>query len=263
MSGDDGAGSAARRGVGSPGDRSDDGPPNRRGDDGPGVGRVDAVVLAGGRGERLGGGKPAVVVAGAALLDHALDAARAATTGGGRTVVVGPPDVTRPGTLRAQEDPPFGGPVAGLAAGLAALDGAPGDPGDPRQAAATSGPAGPADDARATGWVLVLACDVPRAARAVPLLLAAARDAAPSTDGVHLVRDGRAQWLVGLYRAAALRAALGAVGTPATRPGEALHGLPVRRLAARLALAAVPDPDGVSDDVDTWDDVRRLGGTTP
>ena len=193
----------------------------------------DAVVLAGGRASRLGGvPKPTVVVDGATLLHHALDASRDAVA----TVVVGPEPHHPTGTrdvLRTREDPPFGGPVAGLDAGLRALarDARPGRP---------------------APWVLVLAVDVPRARDAVPRLRrAVAQDAAP--DGAHLVRDGRAQWLVGLYRHDALRHALDALAGP-----DGLHGVPVRRLVSRLACAEVDDPDGASADVDTWDDVRRL-----
>lgn len=195
----------------------------------------DAVVLAGGRAERLGTPKPGVVVGGRPLLEHAL----AATAGAARTVVVGPDELADPARYAlTREDPPFGGPVAGIAAGLGALPG-PDDGGAP--------------------WVLVLACDVPRAAEAVPALLAAARHRTHEV-AVHGVRDGRDQWLVGLYERAALQGALGAL--------PAVHGASVRRLVAGLPALAVPDEDGATDDVDTWEDAReqdrRLGaGAAP
>lgn len=202
--------------------------------------RFDAVVLAGGRASRLGGvPKPTLVVEGATLLDHAL----AACTDAARTVVVGPeptPASARvapaavPDVVHAREEPPYGGPVAGIDAGLRALERG--------RAAGTPPP-----------WVLVLAVDVPRAGTAVPLLRAALADAEDAPDGAHLVRDGRDQWLVGLYRHAALRAAL-----DATAGDGGLHGASVRRLMTHLACVAVPDTDGLSVDVDTWDDVRRL-----
>lgn len=199
--------------------------------------RHDAVILAGGRATRLGGvPKPTVVLDGATLLDHALAAARDAR----RTVVVGPDPVVPPGreVLVAREDPPFGGPVAGLDAGMRALDRA-------------SGP-GPGPDA--PPWVLVLAVDVPRAGAAVPLLRAAVAGAGGGgADGAYLVRDGQAQWLVGLYRRDALRRALDGL---AQAGGAA--GVPVRRLVANLSCVEVPDDDAVSADVDTWDDLRRL-----
>ena len=119
------------------------------GGDDPTAGPFDAVVLAGGAGRRLGGAdKPWVVVAGLPLVDHVLEAVRSARC----VVLVARPELARAGVLMTLEDPPGGGPVAGLAAGLAVLD---------HEA--------PADD----GLVVVLACDVPAAGRALPTLLAA------------------------------------------------------------------------------------------
>ena len=78
--------------------------------------RHDAIVLAGGTGRRLGGVlKPQVTVRGRRLLDHVLDATAQAR----RVVVVAPETVPVPdGVVRTLEDPPHGGPVAGIAAGL-------------------------------------------------------------------------------------------------------------------------------------------------
>ncbi len=191
------------------------------------AGSFDAVVLAGGRGQRLGGvSKPEVLVAGRTLLDRALDA----TGDARRTVVVGPPHLARPGVPAVLEDPPSGGPVAGIDAGLAGLEGG---------------------DRRGEAPVLVLACDVPRAAGAVPILLAALR-ADAEADGAHLVRGGRPQ-LVAVHRPWALRAALDGL-----TPHGGVHGASVRRLLEGLHMVAVPDPDDLAADADTWDDVARL-----
>ncbi|MFF2620829.1 molybdenum cofactor guanylyltransferase [Oerskovia jenensis] len=187
----------------------------------------DAVVLAGGRARRLGTSKPQLVVAGARLLDHVLTATRDARA----TVVVGPDDLASDAYVLTREDPPFGGPVAGTAAGLAALpDGA-------------------------APWVLLLACDVPQAAEAVPLLVrAAAAGTADRVDGVHLAHDGRDQWLVGLYRREALDDAVARLeGDPAQ---GGLTGAPVRRLVSGMQLTRVEDVDGLSTDVDTWQDAE-------
>lgn len=188
----------------------------------------DAVILAGGRAARLDGASKAdLVVDGASLLEHALAASESAR----RVVVVGPPGLAdafpaAPRISLTREDPPFGGPVAGLAAGLHALP----------------GPAAP--------WVLLLAVDVPRAADAVALLeLAVSRG---PVDGAYLLRDGRAQWLVGLYRRAALDGTL--AGTEAA-------GASMRRLVGGLRCTEVPDPAGWSDDIDTPADAARLGAT--
>jgi len=194
------------------------------------VPRHDALVLAGGRGERLGGvDKAGLVVAGRPLLARVLEAA----AGAERTVVVGP--VTAPaGVLVTSEDPPGGGPVAGIAAGLAALpDGAP--------------------------WVLLLAVDQPGAPEAVRTLLAALADAPPEVDAVcHRDGGGHPQWLLAAYRRPSLEAALLPHGTG--------HGVAVRRLVSGLRFHH-PETGGEHlGDVDTWDDHRaweaRLGRGT-
>ncbi|WP_307865036.1 molybdenum cofactor guanylyltransferase [Myceligenerans salitolerans] len=205
----------------------------------------DAIVLAGGRATRLGGAaKPELRSRdGVPLLHLALDAAGDAR----RIAVVGPDDLTgtvaahpaAPRTLLTREDPPFGGPVAAIAAGFAAL-GAP-EPPAPRD----------------VPWVLILAVDVPRAADAVPRLADAVAGGEPGVDGAHLVAEGRAQWLVGMYRTAALRERLAATTVEhATSPGR---GISVRRLLSGLRLLDVPDPGSLSADVDTWDDAENLG----
>jgi molybdopterin-guanine dinucleotide biosynthesis protein A len=134
-----------------------------------------AVVLAGGRGSRLGGvDKASVVVDGRTLLAHVLDAVALAR----RTVVVGPRKDDVPGVTWAREDPPGGGPVAGLAAGLAHV---------------------------ATDLVVVLAVDQPGITRStVDRLLAAVGD----TGAVLVDEEGRSQWLAGAWRTGSLRAAV-------------------------------------------------------
>ncbi len=183
-----------------------------------GVADYDAVVLAGGTGRRLGGvDKARLEVDGVRLLDRVLTACVGART----TVVVGPVDAPD-GVLVTREDPPGTGPAAGIVAGLGAI--------------ATPAP-----------WTLVLACDQPGAPRAVPQLLAAARD----RDAYCLARrDGGPEWLLALYRSDALRRAAEEHGDPRNRSVGSLLG----RLEPVLVAAA--DPTDV-DDVDTWDDHGR------
>lgn len=186
----------------------------------------DAVVLAGGEGRRLGGvSKAGLRIGTRTYLDRALEAVAAAE----RRVVVGPADLARPGVPTTLEDPPLGGPVAGIAAGLEHLgpDGAP--------------------------WVAVLACDVPRAAGLLPRL-AASLAADPAADGAVVVDGGgHRQALVGLYRRAPLAAAV------ASLAGDGgTHGRSVRSLVGGLHLVEVLDPEGLSADADTWDDVAAL-----
>ena len=179
----------------------------------------DAVVLAGGRGARLGApSKPDVQVAGRRLLDIAVSAAG----GANRIVVVGDVEVPE-GVLRTREDPIFGGPVAGLTAGLACLS-------DPAE------------------WTLLLACDLPDAEAAVAQLLAASPG--PEHDGACLLdADGRNQWLLGCYRTVALAARLSEGGDP---PLTALY-----RLLGPLKLLGVDPGPAIVDDLDTPADAHR------
>jgi len=192
----------------------------------------DALILAGGAARRLGGAlKPQVTVRGRRLLDHVLDA----TEGARQVVVVAPDTVPVPdGVTRTLEDPPFGGPVAGIAAGLAAL----------------TEPAAP--------WVLLLACDLPGAAAAVPRLLSAAEEpdrhpADPSGGAIDAVvlRDehGREQWLLGIYSAAALRERVAALAD-----AGGLRDTSVRQLVRPLWRASLQAAAGEAADVDTWAD---------
>lgn len=188
---------------------------------------LDAIILAGGRAARLGGAsKPDLVVGGRRLLETAIEAAR--SVGCREVVVVGPPTLDAPGSLVVREDPPFGGPVAGLGVGLAVLDRRPDEP---------------------EHDVLVLACDMPEA-RAAAQLLVAARGANPRSDGVCLVDEaGREQWLAAIYSSSALDRAFDALA------GD-VDGASMRRLAASVDLITVAD-DGTTHDIDTWDDLTR------
>jgi molybdopterin-guanine dinucleotide biosynthesis protein A len=189
----------------------------------------DAVILAGGRSSRLGGSpKAELIYEGETLLRRSIAAARGAR----RIVVVGPEarDLP-PGVLSCREDPPFAGPAAAIAAGLALLE----------------SPARPGDDA----YVLVLACDMPRVADAVRALL----EALHGGDGVMAVSgEGRRQPLAGFYRTAVLKLA---VEEAAAR--NALNHGSVFALLARLDVQAVTVPAGSTDDVDTWEDAAALG----
>lgn len=199
---------------------------------------LDAVILAGGRAERLGGAsKPDLVVGGRRLLETAIGAARSA--GCARIVVVGPPSLEAPGCIVVREDPPFGGPAAALAAGLAALATDASAP----EASATDAASEPAPD------VLVLACDMPGASVAVDRLLAGRRTSS-ATDGVCLVdASGREQWLAAIYSRRALARAFDALGHDA-------GGAAMRRLAASLDLTVLAD-HGSTQDIDTWSDLER------
>src|SRR5690606_32944159 len=78
---------------------------------------LDAVILAGGAARRMGGAdKPGLRVGDRTLLERAADAVRAHAPEA-RVVVVGP-ERDSPRALYTREDPPGGGPVPALGAGL-------------------------------------------------------------------------------------------------------------------------------------------------
>ena len=180
-----------------------------------------AIVLAGGAGRRLGGvDKAALVVGRHTLLERALEAVPEAS---GR-IVVGP---GRSHQLPADvvavcEDPPGGGPVAAIDAGLRHVS----------------------EEA-----VVVLACDMPLVTPAlIRHVVDRLRAADRGVDGTLLIdQDGRRQPLAAAYRTASLRLAL------ATLP--ATHGAAVKDLLRQMNLQDVPAPAGATLDCDTWDSV--------
>jgi molybdopterin-guanine dinucleotide biosynthesis protein A len=140
-----------------------------------------AVVLAGGKAARLGGqAKPQLQVGGRTMLAAVL----AAVADADRRIVVGPPQAVPAGVRQVREQPPGGGPVTALRAGLAEVD---------------------------TDVVALLAGDLPFL---TGTLVAELRERLTG-DGVLVVDDGgRDQYLLGLWRTAALRAAVAGAGGP-------------------------------------------------
>jgi molybdopterin-guanine dinucleotide biosynthesis protein A len=186
----------------------------------------DVVVLAGGAGRRLGGAdKPALSVGGTALLDRVLAACR----GAGRTVVVGPRRATARPVEWVREEPPGGGPLAALAAGV-------------RRTTA--------------GLVVVLAADLPfvtvTTVRALLDALPRGEDGVLAVDG-----GGRDQPLLAVYRAEPLRRELALL---AAEHGG-LNGLPLRSLVGELALARAVGAGGEATfDTDTWEALSAARG---
>ncbi|MEV5971847.1 DUF6457 domain-containing protein [Streptomyces sp. NPDC051921] len=201
----------------------------------------DAIVLAGGAARRLGGAdKPGLRVGGRPLLDRVLAGCRDA----GRTVVVATPRTTARPVEWTREDPPGGGPVAALAAGLRRLTDAP-------EPAAQAAPA-PVGRAAPAALVLVLSADLPFFDAATARRLVDALAEAPEAEGVVSVdAEGREQPLVAAYRVEALRREL--AGAAAERGG--LDGLPLRRITGGLRVVRAPSEASASFDCDTWEDI--------
>lgn len=184
-----------------------------------------AVVLAGGRAARLGGqAKPQLEVGGRTILESVLAAVPDAAV----RIVVGPPQPVPADVVLVREEPPRGGPVAAMRAGLAHVP---------------------------TEVVAVLAGDLPFL---TPALIRALRERLTG-DGVLVVDDtGRDQLLLGVWRTAALRAALADVAGPA----------PVRRVLAPLAVRRLhpevaPGRPPPWTDCDTPADLARARAAAP
>ncbi|GAA3373388.1 NTP transferase domain-containing protein [Streptomyces sannanensis] len=181
----------------------------------------DAVVLAGGAARRLGGAdKPGVTVGGRPLLDRVLGAC----AGAGVTVVVGGRRPTTRPVLWTREEPPGGGPLAALSAGMRHIE------------------------AEST---LVLSADLPFLGEpTVKALLDAL--AAGGTEGVLCTDpDGRDQPLVAVYRAEPLHREIALL---AAEHGS-LSGLPLRLLTQELDLVRIAPEPLSSFDCDTWEDI--------
>ncbi|MBB5158142.1 molybdenum cofactor guanylyltransferase [Saccharopolyspora phatthalungensis] len=179
-----------------------------------------AVVLAGGRARRLGGvDKILLPIGGRSLLDRTLDAAADAEP----VIAVGPPRATARAVEWTSEDPPGGGPLAGVHAGLLKV---------------------PAS----ISLVAVLAGDHPHLTPATISRLLEALRAEPEVPGAVLVdADGERQWLVGMWRIPALHKAMPA----------AVRNRSIRSCFAPLDPLPVPATDAEVSDVDTPDDLRR------
>lgn len=174
------------------------------------------MVLCGGAGRRFGGDKTRADLGGTPLLDHLLGG----LPGDWPVVCVGAERPTQRVVTWCREDPPGGGPVAGVAAALPLL---------------------------VSPLLVLLGGDMPYAAGPAPALVAAL-EGAPDLDAV-IGRDGdgRLQALLAAYRTAALRRA---VPQPAA-------GTPLMRLLDPLRTRAVALGADASLDVDTAEDLAR------
>mgnify|MGYP000882690006 CR=1 FL=1 len=161
------------------------------------------IVLSGGTNKRFGSDKSQALLKGVTLLDHVLSYIPA----GIKTVIVGK-DVF--------EQPPLGGPVAGIARGVQEVD---------------------------TEYVAIAAVDMPYGSSLFPQLLEAITDdAAMPVDS-----QGFKQPLCGIYRRQALLAALAKLGD--------VHGQSMRALCDLLLINEISVEAGALVDIDTPEDL--------
>jgi molybdopterin-guanine dinucleotide biosynthesis protein A len=147
--------------------------------------------------------------------------ASARESGCERIVIAG--DIESDGAITIREDPPFGGPAAGLATALPAIE----------------------DD-----WILLLACDLPHARLLIDLLTGAFREVGPEIDGLIALRSNHPQWLAGFYRRRSIEDALARAGDP--------NDISMKSLFRGLKLREVQDPEGLSRDLDTPEDLEEF-----
>lgn len=180
----------------------------------------DAIVMAGGRGSRLGGvDKAAILLDGTPMVDRCIDAAR--NVGAARVIVAGPVGTGKGADAQVREDPPFSGPLAALDVSL-------------RE---TQSP-----------WVMVLACDLVAPAEVVGQLVDTLREISDDVDGALLEdEDGYPQWLASVFRTDVLLAAIARyrsdVGT--------LEDASLRAVFQKLRLQRSAASPGSTKDIDT------------
>ena len=196
----------------------------------------DAIVLAGGRGSRLGGiDKATLELAGERLVDRVVRASRIA--GAAQIIVVGPDSAGSGADVVLRERPEFAGPLAGIAAGITAVT---------------------------APWVWVLACDLEYPERVCTVLgkdhvLAEPRSAAEADGTLLIDGTGRPQWLAASYRSAALADACDNIG-------DEVVDAPVRRALQGLRLRELHVPTALAADIDTPESLakaRQRAGQEP
>lgn len=171
------------------------------------------IVLAGGRSSRMGADKAQVRVDGRRLVDRVLAGLPADV----RRIVVSPQELGMP---TISEEPAFGGPVAGIAAGLGVVE---------------------------SPWVAVLAVDAPDSGALLPTLAGAIGSA---DCAIVVNEEGFDEPLCSLWRRESLLAAIEQTGV---RDVAAKAPLRVTDRVVRVA------GNGCERDFDTPDELRTLG----
>jgi molybdopterin-guanine dinucleotide biosynthesis protein A len=174
------------------------------------VSEVDAIVLTGGASRRLGRSKTIELVGGRPLLARVTSA----LTGATQVIIVGPADGAERADVVCREDPPGGGPLAALAAGLIKVT---------------------------ASLVVLLAGDLPFVTPGVidQLLAGLSKD---GDVAIGVDDNGKDQYLLAVWRTASLRRAVEA--QPAIADGRLrdLYRWPADGRTTRVRLAGDPPP---------------------
>src|SRR5690625_218743 len=185
-----------------------------------------SIIIGGGRSSRMGEDKSALEIAGRTLLERTTDALSFSA----EIWVVAAPRVLRerpnwPAVHFTLEDPPFGGPAAGLVAGIDALSAH----SDSEQ-------------------VIVFPVDMPHVTSAAEQLATAI----PGGDGVVLEDEsGWPQYLLGRYRLGALRRAAHELGNP--------RNVSMRNFGKLLNVKRKRMQDSTLSDVDKAQEAKEHG----
>jgi molybdenum cofactor guanylyltransferase len=189
----------------------------------------DAILLTGGQARRLGGvDKPALEVGGRALARRVADA----VSGAVRLIVVGPDHADVRADVVTSENPPGGGPLAAIVAGIGHVQ---------------------------APYVVVLAADMPFLTAEVISELLAALDTDP-TASVALPVDEtrRTQNLTAVWRSHALRDALTVAGPDGWLTGRSVrHLLAATDVVIRRPFDVKPGEPPPWFDCDTEDDIAQ------
>ncbi|WP_311355750.1 molybdenum cofactor guanylyltransferase [Corynebacterium riegelii] len=185
---------------------------------------VCVIILAGGRSTRMGTDKAQVRVEGIRLIDAMLSSLSSLSSLPTTPIVVSPFDLGLPPEIPTVcEDPPFGGPVAGIAAGVALAH---------------------------ADLVAVVAVDAPHSPEALPALVEALQNAPDAAAAVAVDEEGFMQPLCAVWRKQALLKALEHTGT---------RDVPAKALYKVAGSVVKHETQSAERDYDTPEELAQLG----
>ena len=185
---------------------------------------VCVIILAGGRSTRMGTDKAQVRVEGIRLIDAMLSSLSSLSSLPTTPIVVSPFDLGLPPEIPTVcEDPPFGGPVAGIAAGVALAH---------------------------ADLVAVVAVDAPHSPEALPALVEALQNAPDAAAAVAVDEEGFMQPLCAVWRKQALLGAIEKVGT---------RDVPAKALYTAAGSVLKCKTQGAERDYDTPEELSQIG----